>query len=191
MDAPTQSASPRAVPRSFNLRATISCWGEPIARKQNRNGLEVSIARRHASTASGWIDVMERLEPVGRAQALCLRGGSTHQNRDVLRLEDRPQNPRRQVASWANAQRLALHEPDRLGDKTAIQEHVGSLRIERAKFRILGVADQMVGIRRNEVTIAVAAELCDQAHGIFRVVVVDMQNVRHLVLIQRSLPRIP
>ena len=164
----------------------ISCWGEPIARKQNRNGLTLSIWRRQAlhgfgvaDEIHGRIDVMERLEPVRGAQELRLRDASTDQDGDISGLDDRAQNARRQVASRAHAERLALHEPDGLGYETAVQEHIGGLLVERPELGVLEVANQMVGIGRDQVAVAVAPELGDQAHGIFRIVIVDIQNVMH------------
>ena len=61
-----------------------------------------------------------------------------------------------------------------MGEKAAVEQHVARMRVQCAKLRVLVKANDVIDVRRNQITVAIAAKGCDCLEAIVKVVIVDI-----------------
>src|ERR1700678_1899197 len=85
----------------------------------------------------------------------------------------------------------SLEETDHVGQKLAVQKHIGSLRIQGAKLGIVVMTDHVIDIGRHYVAKAVTPEARRDIPRLAKFVVVDVQDVAHIPSSRGSKAGIP
>src|SRR5882757_4940436 len=127
------------------------------------------------------INVAQGLEAETRPKLLSLFGAPTHHYRNVVRIDHAGHHRGCQIASWTYAMALSLEDTDQMRQKMAIQKHICSLRVQFAKLGIVVMANHMIDVGGNDVAEALTPECGDNCARFGEFVVIDHQNVGHII----------
>jgi len=93
-----------------------------------------------------------------------------------------------QIAAWTNAMALSLEETDQMRQKMAVQKHICSLRVRCAKLGIVAMTNYMIDVGRNDVAEALTPECGHNCARFGEFVVIDHQNVGHIIFTAYAVP---
>src|SRR5258708_17477522 len=127
------------------------------------------------------INMAQGFEAEPRPKLLSLFRAPTHHHRNIVRFDHAGHHRGGQIAAWTDAMALPLEESDQIRQKMAVQKHVCSLRVQRAKLLIVVMTNHMINVGRNDIAETLTPECGHNCARLGEFVVIDRQNVAHII----------